>query len=235
MTLKQAKALMEKIAGYSGVYKVKELPEEFFRETSALPDKDALKLTSQLFMTDNMFYVWTAVLLIHKHPTAMNRIRWTYLKPLGEQMDSWGMVDAFAALAGPAWRAGQVTDARVLRWTRSPNRWWRRAALVCTVFLNRKALGGTGDTPRTLMICEALAADRDDMVAKGLSWALRDLSKRDRIPVEKFLKSYESVLPARVKREVRNKLTTGLKNPRRKPATEQKINAGAQSRQDANN
>ncbi len=219
LTLKQVKALKEKIIYYSGECKVKELPEEFFRETSALPDKEALTLASQLFMMDNFFYVWTAVLLMHKHPTAMKKIRWTYLKPLGEQMDSWGMVDAFAALVGPAWRAGQISDARVLRWTKSPNRWWRRASLVCTVFLNRKAQGGTGDTPRTLMICEALVADRDDMVVKGLSWALRDLSKRDRVAVEKFLKTHESALPARVRREVQNKLTTGLKNPRRKSPT----------------
>jgi 3-methyladenine DNA glycosylase AlkD len=47
-----------------------------------------------------------------------------------------------------------------------------------------------------------------------LSWALRDLSKRDRSAVEKFLKEHEKELAARVKREVRNKLTTGVKNPR---------------------
>jgi 3-methyladenine DNA glycosylase AlkD len=49
-----------------------------------------------------------------------------------------------------------------------------------------------------------------------MSWALRDLSKRDRAAVEKFLEEHEEELHARVKREVRNKLTTGLKNPRRK-------------------
>ena len=65
------------------------------------------------------------------------------------------------------------------------------------------------------MVCEALAADRDDMVAKGLSWALRDLSKRDRASVWNFIEIHDSVLPALVKREVKNKLTTGVKNPRR--------------------
>ena len=34
--------------------------------------------------------------------------------------------------------------------------------------------------------------------------------------VNRFLAEYEDRLAARVKREVRNKLTTGLKNPRRK-------------------
>jgi 3-methyladenine DNA glycosylase AlkD len=213
--MKQVIKLRHWVASYPDLCKATELPAEFFRETSALQDEDAMDLASQLFMMDKWPYVWTAVLVMKKHPSAMKRVRWNYLKSLGERMDSWGMVDAFAALAGPAWRAGQISDARVLRWTRSPNRWWRRAALVCTVFLNRKAQGGTGDTPRTLMICEALVADRDDMVAKGLSWALRDLSKRDRAAVESFIKTHESVLPALVKREVKSKLTTGLKNPRR--------------------
>ena len=66
------------------------------------------------------------------------------------------------------------------------------------------------------MVCEVLASDKDDMVAKGLSWALRDLSKRDPEAVEKFVEKHKDELPALVKREVRNKLTLGVKNPRRK-------------------
>ena len=66
------------------------------------------------------------------------------------------------------------------------------------------------------MVCEVLAGDKDDMVAKGMSWALRDLSKRDRQAVETFLEEHEQELPALVKREVRNKLTLGVKTPRRK-------------------
>ncbi|HUS10646.1 MAG TPA: DNA alkylation repair protein, partial [Pyrinomonadaceae bacterium] len=65
------------------------------------------------------------------------------------------------------------------RWARSKNRWLRRTALVSTVPLNNKARGGRGDSERTLMICEMLLDDRDDMVIKALSWALRELSKRD--------------------------------------------------------
>ena len=126
-------------------------------------------------------------------------------------MDSWWAVDQFASLAGPAWRKGHVSDARVLLWTRSENRWWRRAALVCTVCLNRKSLGGQGDTRRTLVVCERLAGDRDDMVAKALSWALRELAKREPEPVIEFVDQNEAVLPKRVIREVRRKIETGRK------------------------
>lgn len=194
----------------------RELPDAFIEEAVTLSEDEAMELAARLFMMDEWRNIWTAVVIFRKHPTARTKIDWKYLEPLGNRMDSWGLVDAFAALAGPAWRAGQVTDARVMRWTRSKSRWWRRAALVCTVFLNRRTLGGTGDTPRTLMVCEALVSDRDDMVVKGMSWALRDLLKRDRPAVERFLQEHEGELAARVKREVRNKLTTGRKNPPRK-------------------
>jgi 3-methyladenine DNA glycosylase AlkD len=54
------------------------------------------------------------------------------------------------------------------------------------------------------------------MVVKALSWALRELVPHDPEAVQGFLAVYEERLAARVKREVGNKLTTGLKNPRRK-------------------
>ena len=73
-----------------------------------------------------------------------------------------------------------------------------------------------GDVPRTLAVCELLLHDRDDMVVKALSWALRELIPWDAQAVEAFLAEHESVLAGRVKREVRNKLRTGLKNPRQK-------------------
>jgi 3-methyladenine DNA glycosylase AlkD len=58
--------------------------------------------------------------------------------------------------------------------------------------------------------------DHDEMVAKAMSWALRELVVHDAEAVRKFLKDYENILHVQVKREVMNKLTTGLKNPRRK-------------------
>jgi 3-methyladenine DNA glycosylase AlkD len=60
-----------------------------------------------------------------------------------------------------------------------------------------------------------LVNDTEDMVVKALSWALRALVVHDPDAVRGFLGEHEDVLAARVKREVRNKLTTGLKNPRR--------------------
>ena len=61
-----------------------------------------------------------------------------------------------------------------------------------------------------------MATDKNDMVIKALSWALRELIPHDREAVLSFLRENENVLASRVKREVKNKLTTGVKNPKRK-------------------
>ena len=121
------------------------------------------------------------------------------LERLGQGIDNWAAVDTFAIyLAGPAWRQGQVSDARVKSWARSNDRWWRRAALVATVPLNNKTRGGNGDPTRTLAICQMLVPDRDDMIVKAMSWALRELAKREPLAVEAFLKEHEeTVAPMR--------------------------------------
>ncbi len=58
-------------------------------------------------------------------------------------------------------------------------------------------------------------AIRDDMVVKALSWALRELAKRDAAAVATFVRRHAARLAPRVRREVRNKLETGRKVPKR--------------------
>jgi len=163
---------------------------------------------------------WLPCELIVNHKAAFQSIGESELEEFGRGIDSWGAVDSFArALAGPAWLHGQVPDEVLHRWAHSDDRWWRRAALVSTVALNVRSRGGTGDVPRTLAVCRLLVEDHDDMVVKAMSWALRELIVHDPVAVRGFLREHEHVLAARVKREVTNKLTTGLKNPRRRRTT----------------
>ena len=154
--------------------------------------------------------------LLAHHRVAFQTLGPAELEELGQGINSWWTVDSFARdLAGPAWLQGQVPDEMIARWACSPDRWWRRAALVSTVALNMRSHGGHGDVARTLAVCRMLVDDHDDMVVKALSWALRGLVVHDAEAVAAFLEEHQDVLAARVLREVRNKITTGLKNPRR--------------------
>jgi 3-methyladenine DNA glycosylase AlkD len=152
--------------------------------------------------------------IIYRHRAAMAALTARRIEALGRGIDNWASVDAFAGtISGPLWAKGRFDDATILRWARSPDRWWRRAAVVSTVVLSRESKGEAA--ARTLSVCELVASDRDDMVAKALSWALRALSQFDRDAVIAFVDRHGRDLPSRVRREVATKLSTGLKTKRR--------------------
>ncbi|HVQ36571.1 MAG TPA: DNA alkylation repair protein [Pyrinomonadaceae bacterium] len=188
---------------------------EFSKRLTKSETQFVFDLALSLMKLPGFEFRFIAYELVQHHRGAFASLNTESLEKLGEGIDSWVAVDCFGCyLAGPAWREQQINDSVIRRWARAKDRWWRRAALVSTVALNNKARGGTGDPEATLMICRLLISDRDDMVVKALSWALRELSKRDPESVRKFLHEHEEKLAARVVREVENKLKTGLKNPR---------------------
>ena len=108
-----------------------------------------------------------------------------------------------------------MSDELIHRWAGSADVWLRRASLASTVPLNNKTRGGSGDPARTLKVCDLLIDDREDMVVKAMSWALRELAKRDPETVRDYIDMHRPRLAPRVLREVTTKLTTGHKNPLR--------------------
>jgi 3-methyladenine DNA glycosylase AlkD len=56
--------------------------------------------------------------------------------------------------------------------------------------------------------------EKDPMLAKALSWALRSLAPHDPAAVRRFLRKHHAGLPAIVRREVATKLRTGRKYAR---------------------
>lgn len=188
----------------------------FSRRLAKAPSEVVLRLALRLTRRQVVILRVVAYELVQHHKPALASLNTRSLEELGQGLDSWVAVDTFACyLAGPAWRERQVSDASIRRWARSKDRWWRRAALVSTVPLNLKARGGTGDPSRTVDICAMLVKDRDDMVVKALSWALRELAKRNPETVRQFLVKHGHNLAPRVLREVNSKLVSGLKNARR--------------------
>jgi hypothetical protein len=146
------------------------------------------------------------------HPPTLESLGPSDIMRLSRGLTHWGDIDSFACfITGPAWRAGRVSDMRVRKWTKSRDWVWRRVAAVSTVPLNSRPRGGHGDAKRTLPICRALLADPHDLVQKAVSWALRELAKRDPQSVRRFLAANRDRMSARVRREVENKLATGRK------------------------
>jgi len=172
-----------------------------------------IRLSKEMALTGIFEVQHVAFGLLNKKYKIIEHLLLEDLLVLGTFMDNWASTDTFGTqISGPAWRLQCIDDKTVRTWAESPDKWWRRIALVSTVALNLKSQKGEGDVGRTLMICKMLVSDRDDIVVKALSWALRELSKRYPQEVYEFVESHKNYLAGRVIREVNRKILTGRKN-----------------------
>jgi hypothetical protein len=195
-----------------GVPAWRQLRRVWSRELSSRPASKVIQIALQL-VDAGPWGRFTAYELITSHPSGIGALTLDSVRRLGRGLADWASTDTFACyVAGPAWRDGRLPTREIHAWLRSPDRWQRRAGVVCTVALNVRARGGRGDVARTLAVCRRVVADRDDMVVKALSWALRALVEWDRAAVADFIREHEAALAPRVKREVDTKLRTGRKN-----------------------
>jgi hypothetical protein len=234
-----AEEILERLRQLRGrkTQEIRAMRSEFTKRLKSSPAEEVMSIAEKLLESPEGVRRWVAYELIHHHQPALLRINAQSLEHLGRGIGSWDQTDVFGIyLAGPVWHGGQIADGVIHKWARSSDRWWRRAALVATVPLNSKLHGGRSDIRRTLQVCRMLESDRDSMVVKALSWALRVLAKAEPQAVRRYVNDRGPALAALVQREVRNKLATGLKNPRRnrrpkvKPAANAKQLLGRQGR-----
>ncbi len=192
---------------------MRELLKKWWIEIKEWPPKELISFSKKLVDTKVFEANQVAFELLSKNKDAHKQLGLADLEYLGKNMDNWATTDAFSILiSGQAWKNNQISDDDVLNWLLSKNRWWRRTAIVSTIPLNRGKNGGTENTNRTLSFCKKVVNDRDDMIVKALSWALRELSKSDKKAVTDFMNTNQNRLAGRVVREVNNKLKTGKKN-----------------------
>lgn len=115
----------------------------------------------------------------------------------------WDLVDSVATHPVAellAQRRAPMT--RELRgWSRAPDRWLRRAAIICQV--NAKA----GTDLELLYACiEPNLAERDFFIRKAIGWALRDYAWTDPDEVERYVHEHEAELSPLSRREARKNL-----------------------------
>lgn len=179
---------------------------------SAVP-AEWIELCKALVATDVYECQILAFEMIGRDKKLLNALEYRDLAGLGRNLDNWASVDHYSVgIFGVLWGKGVVKDKHIDILLNSDNFWERRVAVVSTVALNLKSRGGTGDTPRTLKVCKQVVNDHHDMIQKALSWALRELSKRDRDAVYTFMEKYANRLANRVLKEVNHKLEFGTKN-----------------------
>lgn len=104
-------------------------------------------------------------------------------------VNNWDLVDSSAEyIMGPYLL--DRSRAILHRLARSKNIWERRMAVLATFHFIRR-----GDFAETLRLSEKLLSDEHDLMHKAVGWMLREVGKRDRKTLEKFLGKYSKQMP----------------------------------------
>jgi 3-methyladenine DNA glycosylase AlkD len=97
--------------------------------------------------------------------------------------------------------------ADLMKWTRSRNRWCRRAAAVSLIIPARRGLF----LPEIFRIADNLLTDADDLVQKGYGWMLKAASEARQKEVFDYVMRNKQIMPRTALRYAIEKMPTDLK------------------------
>jgi len=153
----------------------------------------ALSLDQRLDMADALFAEgegWLGHSAIYVLALSVGKLSPQHFERLDRIADAftgWSHVDDVCiSVLQPLLLAHHAETLSLLeRWNGSPNRWKRRASVVAFV----RKIGESGQyTEEALRLCENLVFDGEDLVRKGVGWALKDVMRGDRKRVLEYVK-----------------------------------------------
>jgi 3-methyladenine DNA glycosylase AlkD len=125
-----------------------------------------------------------------------------------DRISSWSDHDSLVhGLIGPMVAAKPAYTKNIFRWSKSPERWHRRAACVALIRGARVKMF----FPEITRLSDSLLADDDDMVQKGLGWLLRETAKFDAKRTIPYLMKIRKRAPRLVLRTACETLTANEK------------------------
>ncbi len=127
---------------------------------------------------------------------------------LDRYVDNWAQTDGLALwLLGASIANDATLIDKLDSWTRSKNRWKRRAAAVALVYSAKR-----GEHTRAILrIATPLIEDDDDMVQKGVGWLLKETYPKKPVDVVRFLLANRAKTTRLVLRYAAEKMTAADK------------------------
>ena len=150
----------------------------FHPRISALSLDERLDLAEALFREGEGWLGHSAIYVLALSVRDLEPQHFERLDRMADAFTGWSHVDdvCISVLQPLLLAHRDATLALLERWNRSPNRWKRRASVVAFV----RKIGEFGRfTEDALRLCENLVRDPEDLVQKGVGWALKDVMRGD--------------------------------------------------------
>ena len=184
---------------------IHEAADSVWREIRSLPRAERDRLCEALFAS-RRFENGALVCYVYRRfakECGAREFR-MFARWMDRYVDNWGLTDGVSLwLLGASILNEPALIAELPKWTRSKNRWKRRAAAVSLVYPAKRGLY----TQRIFEIAELLLADPDDMVQKGVGWLLKETYPKKPGEVVRFLLPHRATAPRLVLRYAAEKMT----------------------------
>ncbi|HCS48295.1 MAG TPA: hypothetical protein DIW61_08595 [Candidatus Aminicenantes bacterium] len=174
---------------------MRELAREFFQEIKAEWGVDEATEYCALLLANPYHEVKAlGILTFEKFRKDFPKSAFATIKDwlLADYCNSWALVDVLCPTSvGALLEKYPDLLKEITGWTRSPNRWVRRASIVSFIKLAKK----TQFLDAIYDIVRSHFADRDDLIQKASGWLLREAGKADMARLEKFLRRHGPDIP----------------------------------------
>jgi 3-methyladenine DNA glycosylase AlkD len=200
----------EEVRGY-GVpsARVGKIAKEYFEHIRSRKKEEIWELCESLLATD---YIEDAFIAFDW----AYRIRARYTREdldvfehwIDRYINNWAKCDTLCNHAvGTFLEKFPACIQRIMAWTASENRWFRRAAAVSLILPARKGLF----LAEILEIADRLLVDQDDLVQKGYGWMLKEAGKRHQGEVFGFVMKHKREMPRTALRYAIEKMPPEIK------------------------
>ena len=159
------------------------------KEYQDLPLKQALKLLKSPIHEERLLALLILVLKYKQGDKLLQKeVYRLYLKHT-KYINNWDLVDLTAEHIVGAFLM-EKTKRPLFLLAKSKDIWERRISIISTFhFIKNNRFTDT------LKISEILLNDREDLIQKGVGWMLREVGKRKRLALEKFLNKHYKNMP----------------------------------------
>jgi 3-methyladenine DNA glycosylase AlkD len=164
-----------------------EITKKFREAFRKLGFEDRVELARRFFRSGYAGQMSFGTALLSLNVKEMKPRDFWVLEEMSDCFNNWGTVDGFCIdVMQPLLLSYQDDVLRILReWNKSESLWKRRASVV--TFTRR--IGASGKfTDEALELCDASIWDEEDLVRKGVGWALKDAMRGNKKKVLEYVK-----------------------------------------------
>ncbi len=149
---------------------------------------ERIELARKLIKSGNSTILHIGIHLLRISIRELNQTHFKFFDECFDHITDWGNTDLFCSeILRPMLEKMSEQVIKLLRkWNKSQNKWKRRASVV--VFTRGTAKSGKF-IDEALALCENLIWDEEDLVRKGVGWALKDNMRADKNRVIEYVKS----------------------------------------------